>query len=50
MRAECAVAKLVSGGLFVSESNLTIFQFAQPVVADGDAKDVRSEILEGLGA
>jgi hypothetical protein len=45
---EGAVLELVSGRLFVGKSDLTIFQFAQPVVAEGDAKDVRGEILESL--
>ena len=48
--AECAVAKLISGGLFVGERDVPIFQVAQAVVADGDAEDVRGEILEGLSA
>ena len=48
--AECAVAKLVSGRLFVDERDVPIFQVAQAVVADGHAKDVRGEILKGLGA
>ena len=37
---------LISGGLFVSESDVAVFELAQAVVAEGDAKDVRSEILE----
>ena len=48
--AEGALAKVVSGRLFVGESDLALLQFTQTVVADGDAKDVRSEILEGLCA
>lgn len=44
---EGAVLKLVSGRLLVGESNLTICQLAQSVVAEGDAKDVRGEILKG---
>ena len=42
-----ALLELVSGRLFVSEGDLAIMQLAQTVVAEGDAKDVRSEILEG---
>jgi hypothetical protein len=45
---EGATLELVSGRLFVRESNSAIFQLAQAVVADSDAKDVRGEILEGL--
>ncbi len=45
---ECAVLELLSGRLFEGESDLTIFQLEQAVVADGDAKDIRGEILEGL--
>ena len=47
---EGAVAELVSGRLFVGESDPTIFQLTDAVVADSDAEDVRSEILEGLSA
>jgi hypothetical protein len=43
-----ATLKLVGGRLFVREGDEPIFQFAQAVVAEGDAKDVRGEILEGL--
>src|SRR5258705_13452118 len=42
--------ELISGRLFVRESDLAIMQLAQPVVAGGDAKDVRGEILESLCA
>ncbi len=42
-----ATLKLVSGGVFVSESDLAIMQLAEAVVTEGDAKDVGSEILEG---
>src|SRR6202035_1984685 len=42
--------ELVSGRLFVRESYLAVFQFTQAVIADGDAEDVRGEILKGLGA
>ena len=41
---------LIGGRLFISESDVPIFQLAQAVVADSDAKDVRGEILEGLCA
>jgi len=43
-----AMLELISGRLFVSESDLTIMQLAEAVVAEGDAKDVRGEILESL--
>lgn len=43
---EGAVLELVRGRLFVRESELIIFQFAQAVVAHGNAKDVGGEILE----
>src|SRR5712692_7291927 len=43
-----AVLELISGRLFERESDLAIFQLAQAVVADSDAKDVRGEILESL--
>src|SRR5437870_97435 len=45
-----AVLELIGGGLFVSESDGAVFQLAQAVVAEGHAKDVRGEILEGLFA
>ncbi len=45
-----AVLELVSGGLLVGESDLAIFQLTQAVVADSDAEDIRSEILESLFA
>ena len=45
---EGAVLELVSGGVFVGESDLAMMQAAEAVVGDSDAKDVRSEILEGL--
>src|SRR6266403_758214 len=45
-----AVLKLVSGGLFVRESDSALFQFTQAVVTEGDAKDVRSQILKSQGA
>jgi len=42
-----AMLELISGGVFVRESDLALMQLAEAVVADGHAKDVRSEILEG---
>jgi len=45
-----ATPGLVSGGVFERESDLAIMQAAEAVIADGDAKDVRGEILEGLVA
>src|SRR5438445_11456073 len=42
--------ELVSGRLFVSESNVAIFQLAEAVVTEGHAKDVRGKIAEGMGA
>jgi hypothetical protein len=42
------VLELVSGRLFVSESDLAIMKGAEAVVTEGHAKDVRGEILEGL--
>jgi len=45
-----AVLELRRGGLFVRESYLALLQFTQAVVTEGDAKDVRSEILESLHA
>ena len=43
-----ATFELVSGRLFVRESDLAIMEMAEAVVAEGHAKDVRGEILEGL--
>ncbi len=43
-----ATLELVRGRLFVSESDLTILQLAQAVIAEGHAKDVRGEIFESL--
>ncbi len=43
-----AILELVSGGVFIRESDLAIMQFAEAVVTEGDTKDVRGEILEGL--
>src|SRR5882724_6362923 len=43
-----AMLELVSGRLFVRESDLTIMQLAEAVVAEGHTKDVRGEIVEGL--
>jgi hypothetical protein len=45
-----ATLKLVSGGLLVSESDLAMMEVAEAIVTEGDAKDVRGEILEGLQA
>ena len=43
-----ATLELVSGRLFVGESNLTVLQLFEAPVRDSDAKDVRGEVLEGL--
>ena len=48
--ADSAVAELVSGRVFVGESDVALMQLAEAVIGDSDAKDVRSEILEGLSA
>ena len=45
-----ATLELVSGRLFVRESDRALLQRTEAVVADSDAKDVRGEILEGLPA
>ncbi|MEK6283806.1 MAG: hypothetical protein AABN95_25905 [Acidobacteriota bacterium] len=45
-----ATLELISGGVFVRESDLAIMEVAEAVVTEGHAKDVRGEILEGLGA
>ena len=45
-----ATLKLIGGRLFIGEDELAISELPQTVVADRDAKDVRSEILEGLSA
>src|SRR5213078_4758654 len=50
LSGEGTVLELVSGRLFVSESDSAIMKLAQAVVGDSDAKDVRSEILKGLSA
>ena len=42
------VLNSIGGGLFKGESDEAIFQFAEAVVADSDAKDVRGEVLKGL--
>jgi hypothetical protein len=44
---DSSTLELVSGRLFVRESDLAIMQLAQAVVTDSDAKDVRGEIFEG---
>ena len=46
-RAESAALDLSSGGFFVAESDWAVFEFADTVIAEGHAKDVRGEILEG---
>ncbi len=43
-----ATLELISGRLFVSESDRALLQRTDAVVADSDAKDVGGEILEGL--
>ena len=45
---EGAILELISGGVFVGERDLAIMQLAEAVVTEGHAKDVRSEIAEGL--
>jgi hypothetical protein len=45
---EGAVLELVGGRVFVSESDLAVFQLDDAAIAESDAKDVRSEILEGF--
>lgn len=45
-----ALFELISGGVFIRESDLASLQLAEAVVAEGDAKDVRGEILESFGA
>src|SRR5437762_6964585 len=45
-----ATLELVSGRFFVRESDRAVLQFKDAVIAEGDAKDVRGEILESLGA
>ena len=44
------VPELVSGRFFVGESDVAVLQLAEAVVTDGDAKDIRGEILESLRA
>ena len=41
-----ATLELVSGRFFVRESDRAVLQFKDAVIAEGDAKDVRGEILE----
>ncbi len=43
-----AMLELISGRLFVRESDLALMQLAEAVVTDSDAKDVRGEIFESL--
>ena|SRR5450432_392254 len=47
-RRQRASLNLISGRLLVGESDLAIFECAQPVVAEGDAKDVRGEVFASL--
>lgn len=42
-----AALNSIGGRLFVGESDVAIFQLTDAVVADRDAEDVRSKILEG---
>jgi hypothetical protein len=39
--------ELLGCGIFVLEGDFAIFEIEDTVIADGDAKDVRSEVLEG---
>jgi hypothetical protein len=41
------VLELVRGRLFIGESDVAVLQLTEAVVAEGDAKDVRGELLEG---
>lgn len=43
-----ATLELVSGRFFVGKSDVAILQLAETVVTEGDAKDVRGQILESL--
>ena len=45
-----AVLNSIGGGLFIRESEVTVFELAETGVADRHAEDVRGEILEGLCA
>src|SRR5450759_6028562 len=45
-RAHSAVLDLISGRLFISESDVAVLQLEEAVVADSDAKDVRGEVLK----
>jgi hypothetical protein len=38
---------LIRGGVLVGESDLAVFECEDAAIADGDAKDVRSEVFEG---
>lgn len=38
---------LIGGRILVGESDLAIFEGEDAAIADGDAKDVRSEVFEG---
>jgi hypothetical protein len=37
----------ISGRILVGKSHLAILEGEDPAIADGDAKDVRSEVFEG---
>jgi hypothetical protein len=50
LSGEGATLELVSGRLFVRESDCALVQRTETVVTDSDAKDVGGEILEGLQA
>ena len=41
---------LIGRRILVRESDLSVLEFDDALVADGDAKDVRSEVFEGGGA
>lgn len=41
------VSGLIRGGVLVGESDLAVFECEDAAIADGDAKDVRSEVFEG---
>lgn len=43
-----ATLDLISGGFFIREGDVSIFQLVQAVVADRDTKDVRSKIPESV--
>lgn len=41
-----ATLKLIRGGILEGESDAAVFQREDPVITNGDAKDVRGEIFE----